>query len=150
MKLTSIERRFQRYRIIYVWKIINGYVRNCGIKWFDHIYKGTLIEFNHPDTRNVTNHALELWRQTLPINGGALFNILPRYIRDIKGVSVNTFKNHLDKFLESIPDCPRAYPLLPVPINPLSNKNSNCIIDWIRYIGRYKDNYTGDNMRYVL
>ena len=29
MKLASIERRLQRYRIIYIWKILTGKVRNC-------------------------------------------------------------------------------------------------------------------------
>ena len=147
MKLPSIERRLQRYRIIYIWKIINGLVRNCGIIWNNHPYKGTLVNNDHPKVSEVSNFALNLWRQTLPIDGRSLFNMMPRYIRDIQDVSIDSFKNKLDKYLETIPDCPRTNNLLPVPINPISNKNSNCIMDWIRYIGRNK--YNGDNVYYV-
>ena len=127
-------------------KIINGFVRNCGLKWYKHEYKGTLIEISHPNVSCISSHSLKLWRQTLPVNGGSLYNILPRELRDISGVSVNSFKNCLDKYLERIPDCPRAHPLLPDPINPTTNKNSNCLIDWIQYLGRTRDNYRGDNM----
>ena len=30
------------------------------------------------------------------------------------------------------------------PINPISGRNLNCLIDWIRFLGRNKDRYTGD------
>ena len=33
LKISSIERRFQRYKIIYTWKIVEGLVPNCGISW---------------------------------------------------------------------------------------------------------------------
>ena len=106
-----------------------------------------LVNIDHPKVSEVSNFALNLWRQTLPINGRSLFNMMPRYIRDIQDVSIDSFKNKLDKYLETIPDCPRTNNLLPVPINPISNKNSTCIMDWIRYIGRNK--YNGDNVYYV-
>ena len=122
-------------------------MRNCGIKWSSHRYKGTLVDISYPKISEVSNKALNLWRQTLPVNGGSLFNILPQHIRDITEVSTDCFKSHLDKFLETIPDCPRTNTLLPVPINPISNKNSNCILDWIHYIGRNK--YYGDNRHFV-
>ena len=85
----------------------------------------------------------------LPVNGGSLYNILPKEIRNIKGDSTETFKNNLDKYLEKIPHCQRANPLLPDSINPISNKNSNCIMDWVCFMGRKRDNYKGDSMFYV-
>ena len=105
------------------------------------------MDIVYPKVSEVSNLALELWRQTLPINGGSLFNMMPRYIRDITDVSTDCFKTNPDKFLETIPDCPRTNTLLPVPINPITNKNSNCLLDWINYIGRNK--YTGDNLHFV-
>ena len=100
-------------------------MRNCGIKWSIHPYKGTLVDISYPKISEVSNKALKLWRQTLPVNGGSLFNILPRHIRDITDVSTDYFKSNLDKFLETIPDRPRTHTLLPVPINPITNKNLN-------------------------
>ena len=32
LKITSLQRRYDRYRIFYMWKIANGIVPNCGIK----------------------------------------------------------------------------------------------------------------------
>ena len=95
-----------------------------------------------------TNKGLHLWRQSLPVNGGSLFNCLPQHIRDIKDVSVDCFKENLDKFLETVPDCPKTQYLNPAPINPVSGKNSNCLMDWINYIGRNRG-YMGDILNSV-
>ena len=32
MSLSSIQRRIERYRIMYIWKILNNEVPNCGIE----------------------------------------------------------------------------------------------------------------------
>ena len=47
---------------------------------------------------------------------------------------INYFKTQLDKFLEGIPDCPLTSELYPDPINLITGRNSNCLIDWIRYL----------------
>ncbi|KAG0716392.1 hypothetical protein GWK47_009852 [Chionoecetes opilio] len=39
-------------------------------------------------------------------NGVRLFNCAPRHIRDLTGVTTDTFKHHLDKWLADIPDQP--------------------------------------------
>ena len=141
MKLSSIERRFQRYRIIYIWKIINGFVTNCGLEWVKHPHKGMIVEIDHPkidSSIKCGNRALSIWRQSLPVNGGSLFNKMPQYIRDSTDKTVEGFKSKLDKFLETISDCPLTKGLYPDPINPVSGKNLNCIIDWINFINRNK------------
>ncbi|KAG0726034.1 hypothetical protein GWK47_004472 [Chionoecetes opilio] len=38
--------------------------------------------------------------------GVRLFNCAPRHIRDLTGVTTDTFKHHLDKWLADIPDHP--------------------------------------------
>ena len=43
---------------------------------------------------------------SLAVRGPKLFNILPKSIRNVTGVSVNTFKRKLDHFLSQIPDQP--------------------------------------------
>ena len=44
------------------------------------------------------------------------------------------FKTSLDTFLEQIPDHPVSPGLTPVPIDPVSNKHSNSLYDWLRYL----------------
>ena len=34
LKMFSQERRLERYRIIYVWKVLEGLVPNCGVNTF--------------------------------------------------------------------------------------------------------------------
>ena len=36
-----------------------------------------------------------------------LFNVLPQNVRNISGITTNTFKDHLDEWLKGIPDTPR-------------------------------------------
>ena len=85
----------------------------------------------------------KLWDQSLNIHGGKLFNSLPPNIRSFNGLTdpdvsittrINGFKSLLDKFLEIIPDCPLTQDLYPDPINPITGRNSNCIIDWVRHL----------------
>ena len=43
---------------------------------------------------------------SLRVKGGRLFNLLPKEIRDLNDVSVETFKSDLDKWLTTVPDQP--------------------------------------------
>ena len=64
------------------------------------------------------------------IQGPKLFNCLPMKIRNVTGVSVETFKPHLDKLLTNIPDQPG------VPGYAGSRAAAtNSITDQIRYSG---------------
>ncbi len=45
--------------------------------------------------------------QSFCIEGPKLFNSLPKYLRDLKGVSLDKFKKGLDSFLSQIPDEPQ-------------------------------------------
>ena len=44
LKIQSIQRRFERYKVIYAWKIVRGLVPNCGLKWYKSPYNGTYID----------------------------------------------------------------------------------------------------------
>ena len=152
MKLSSLERRFQRYRIIYIWKVMNGFVSDCGINWIIHPYKGRLVKIIHPKMNaniKCSSKALSLWRQSLPVNGASLYNKMPQYIRDCTDMTIDCFKSRLDKYLKTIPDCLVTKGLYPDPINPVTGKNSNCLIDWINYINRNKGFYMGNFYDFV-
>ena len=132
--LSSIQRRFQRYKIIYMWKILSGLTHNFGISWYDHPHWGRMIVINKP-TFYVTNAcALAVWRQSLAVDGAMLFNCMPSTVRNYGGKSLSGFKMTLDQVLETIPDRPIAQGLFPDPISQETGKNSNCLIDWSKYL----------------
>ena len=51
----------------------------------------------------VVQHARE---RTLGVHGARTFNLLPENLRNMNTDHVDTFKNHLDVFLSSVPDQP--------------------------------------------
>ena len=129
MKLYSVQRRMERYRIIYLWKIIMGIVPNYGITWSENSVRGRML--NIPKSKsNYTAIAKHMRDQSLIVHGGNIFNLLPVEIRNWSG-SKDIFKQKLDSFLKDIPDCPKTPDLTPDPINRLSCKNSNSLFDWI-------------------
>ena len=68
--------------------------------------------------------------QSLVVHRGNIFNLLPVDLRNWSG-SNDSFKEKLDFFIKDIPDCPQTPDLTPDPINRLSCKNSNSLLDWI-------------------
>ena len=109
--LYSLERRRERYIIIYIWKVINNYVPNVEngseacIRTREHHRFGTqcVVQRLPPraPTRVETIHS-----NYLTTKGPTLFNALPREIREARG-SPDAFKKRLDKFLQRLPDEPK-------------------------------------------
>ena len=54
MKLYSMGRRIERYKILYIFKIITGQVQNCGVKWSNNENSGTI--FTEISTQIILNH----------------------------------------------------------------------------------------------
>ena len=113
LKLYSLERRRERYRIIYVWKILEKLVpnisdqENCGIKklWSDRLGRSCAL----PSINSKTPASLQsTLRGSLSFHGVQLFNILPRYIRNMTECGIDEFKRALDQFLSLIPDEPQV------------------------------------------
>merc|ERR1712243_499459 len=105
MKMYSLQRRRERYRIIYTWKILEGLVPNINNK---------ITSKNHArlgrkcDIPSVINGRLSKIREaSLPFNGPQLFNLLPKHIRDLSGVKLTAFKAALDNYLRKVPDEPQ-------------------------------------------
>ena len=107
MKLFSIERRFERYLIIYIWKVIE-----------DKVPKPDDIQCTSIDSRigrkmfvnhlpNTVSQAIQTIIYNSPINKAKrLFNALPKVLRNITDVSTEKFKCQLDNLLSQIPDEP--------------------------------------------
>ena len=133
MKLSSVERRHERYKIFYIWKVVNGLCPNFGISWKHCDKSGLMIRIPVMNSK-VPAQVKTLREQTLKYHGGNLFNAMPHYIREWKGTKEG-FKVLLDTFLSQIPDNPVIPGLTPAPICRISCKNSNSIIAWIRHLG---------------
>ena len=123
--LYSLERRRERYLIIYVFKITQGITPNFEGEKFR-------IRVNYSDRRGrtcvipgINAQALasvtSMVEASFPVRGPKLFNTLPSSLRNFNG-STDAFKSRLDKFLNRIPD----QPCLPAYQQPAS---SNSIID---------------------
>ena len=131
MKLQSVQRRQERYRIIYLWKIMEGLVPNYGIKWtWDS--KGRVLSIPKNNYKN-TPIAIKMRDQSLIVHGGRIFNILPSALRNFTGTK-ETFKTKLDNFMTKIPDQPACPGLTPAPIDPITCNNSNSLYEWIRHL----------------
>ena len=105
LQLRSIQRRHERYKIIYIWKIIENMVPDIGITTYTSTRHGRLCRI---PPANSTRGAIQTLREnSLHVKGPKLFNAMPGTIRNLTDCSIDTFKRHLDKFLSTIPDQPR-------------------------------------------
>ena len=104
-KLYSLQRRRERYRIIYTWKITEGLVPNINNKVISsqHPRHGRRLQLYCPASSS------KKYDGFMPQHGVKLFNLLPKHIRSISSTSLSIFKSALDKFLVEVPD----EPLLP-------------------------------------
>ena len=71
--------------------------------------------------------------QSLIVHGGRIYNLLPSDLRNCTD-KLDSFKEKLDIFLGQIPDHSSSPGLPPVLINPVSNRHSNSLYDWIKYL----------------
>jgi hypothetical protein len=130
--LYSTERRQERYKILYAYKALRGFVPDCGLR-----------EDSAPDSRRgrtiavpqLSNSqafkAIKTLRDTaFQSEAPKLFNSLPAELRNLN-TQPDTFKAHLDKYLGSIPDQPAVPGLIPA-AQKLSGRPSNSIRDWTR------------------
>jgi hypothetical protein len=113
MNMLSLQRRLERYRIIYSWKVLENLVPNCGLQKVpdsENTRQGRRLKVPEVDRRAATAKKLE---QAFQVNGPKLFNCLPPKIRNITKVGLEDFKMALDKFLETVPDQPKIDGLTP-------------------------------------
>ena len=95
----------ERYRIIFIWKVLKGYVQGYNLPLLHsprraHCIKVAQYNRRAPDAVRQAKEA------SLPVHGARVFNLLPRHLRDISTGTVDQFKNQLDIWLQTIPDQP--------------------------------------------
>jgi hypothetical protein len=128
LKMFSQQRRADRYRILYTWKVLEGKVPNCGIQSKFNDRRGR--ECQIPPTRG-TPAVQNLRHQSFQMAGPQLFNSLPRTLRDLEKISIEDFKEKLDLFLATLPDHPKIGDMIPNICNQVTAKPSNSLIDVI-------------------
>ena len=107
LRLYSIERRFERYCVIFVYKILHNQVYNPGITSTFSERRGVTCV-----VPNFTGKARE---NSFLVRGPKLFNSLPRDIRSFpfdteitSEQAMNNFKRVLDGYLKTIEDKPNV------------------------------------------
>ena len=120
LNLMSLQRRHERFQILYLWKIINDKVQNdIGVVWRLCPRKGIVISIpSMPSSVAKINSTID---RSFKVKSGKLWNCIPKLINT--KTSLATFKNLLDPFLMGIPDCP--------PVSGYSTANNNSILDWL-------------------
>ena len=134
LKMNSQQRRIERYKILYCWKIVENIVPNCGIGINSAEEKRT--------GRKCTVRKLigpqkvkTLRDSSFQCAGPRLFNSLPKEIRNLTKIPVEDFKEHLDNYLFQVPDEPKVSGLLPSCLTSEA-RPTNSLVHWIPHLQR--------------
>ena len=103
----SLQRRRERYIVIYVWKVLEGLVPNFGLSTKDNSRHGRYCLVPH--IKSGAPVKIQNMRfASLSVNGPRLFNVMPNNIRNMTNCSVDCFKGALDRHLKTVADEPRV------------------------------------------
>ena len=120
LKMNSEQRRIERYKILYTWKVLQNKMPNPGISTLPYNeIRGRKCYI--PFTRNKKR------LETFQISGSKPFNCLPEELRNITTGSEDEFKTKLDAFLGKIPDEPRCPGLTPGATDMLESRPTNSL-----------------------
>ena len=108
LKMNSEQRRLERYKIIYTWKILQGSVPNCGItatSTEDRLGRRCQV----PNlAKNAKKSVQNLREASFQVSGPRLFNSLPKWLRNKTKLTLEEFKEKLDSILTKVADEPRV------------------------------------------
>ena len=130
LNLSSTERRSERYKALYTWKMIHGYVPDIGIQFATDVDSRLGLTLRIPKKSGSRVHVQTLKDQSFMSHGPRIFNSLPKCVRAFKG-SKEAFKSLLDKFLCEVPDQPNV-PGYRSEAVTITGRASNSLPDWAR------------------
>ena len=105
LKLSSMQRWHDRYKIIYCHKILNGLVPNPGLTLTLDSRRGPLIAGMRA-RRGFLDHFKSLRDSSFLVSSPKVFNCLPKNVHKFASHSLDVFKFILDSYLTDIPDTP--------------------------------------------
>ena len=104
LDLLSQERRCERYIIIFIWKISQGFVRLCYA--FPAKFKERPVSRYSSLDKTMPSPVVNAQEALIKVKGAHLFNLIPCELLGMSGVTAETFKAHLDEWLSTILDEP--------------------------------------------
>ena len=108
LKMNSEQQRLERYKIIYTWKILHGEVPNCGIEATStEGRRGRRCQIP-PLAKNEKKSVQVLREASFQVSGLRPFNSLPKWLRNSTKLTLEEFKEKLDRILTVVPDEPRV------------------------------------------
>ena len=120
LSLMSLQRRRERYIMIYMWKILNGKTTNdLKIQFVSRPRLGFVAKIP-PVLRCSSAANKSLYDSSFGVIGPRLWNIVPYHINTI--TKFESFKLALTKFVLSVPDLP--------PVRGYTPPNSNSLLCW--------------------
>ena len=129
LHLYSLERRRERYMVIYIWRILEKQVPDLTSGKIYSVNIGGRLgrKCSSPSIKNNAPTEIKNIRYAcLSVKGPRLFNILPQELRNLTNISVKAFKKELDRYLARVPD----EPLIPG-YTAMRRANSNSLLDMI-------------------
>ena len=132
LSLYSLERRRERYIVLYVWRILEGLTPNFsepnagGISATWNACRGRLCKVPAV-SRRASAASQRIRYSSFGITGPRLFNSLPIKLRNLTGCDLVVFKKKLDIFLQTVPD----EPLVPG-YTAYQRADSNCLIHMVQ------------------
>jgi len=128
LKIYSLERRRERYIILYVFKALSEQVPNPGLSVKRNERLGPTIVY--PKKRKESAVPDNIFNRNFMYQGSKLFNALPSEIREKIGTDkIETIKRLLDNFLQKVPDQPSCANLTKI-------SETNSIVDQVKFIKR--------------
>ena len=131
LKMNSQQRRFERYRILYTWKVLEGLVPNPGLEQCDPGRGGRQVKIPRLNNRS-SARTKSLREASFQVHGPRLFNCLPEHVRKVTNCDLKVFKEKLDTFLSRIPDEPKIGSLIPACCDQVTGAPSNSLVDQVR------------------
>ena len=105
LKLTSQERRRERYQVIFIWKLSQNLIKGYNLEFKTDNRRGRLA-IEKSSNQHCPTSVKNARRSSLAVKGVRIFNMLPKELRDINSSKVETFKAGLDDYLSKVPDQP--------------------------------------------
>ena len=97
MKMLSLQRQLERYRIIYSWKVLANLVPNCGLQEVEASAESRhVLRLMVPDVDRKATTKKQLY-QVFQVHGPKWFNCLPAKIQNLTKVGLDDFKMAVDK-----------------------------------------------------
>ena len=105
LKLSSQERRRERYQVFFIWKLSQNLVKGYNLEFKRDNRQGRLA-IEKSISRRCATSVSNARQSTLAMKGVKIFNMLPKEIRDVNSLKVDSFKNCLDEYLSNVLDQP--------------------------------------------